>query len=275
MRLIKKMYDPIFVRFLLALFGMNGPLRKHRRDFTPYFQFKIGSYTADYYLYFPRAPYYNVYMIELIRKFSEYYAYGLVQFLDFHYEQFPDKKEFLRFLRYEMTIRLKWKTPKSKSSVYWQTLETCLVWVDEQEALLETQGRPGSAVPAPASSAPASSAPALSAPASSEQEHIDDEFTPSPNGKLTLNNRLHRVKLMQVFILLKDLNGPGKTPLPLFNSFSAVDVATMLQTLPEYQDKKLNTIQKAVTDAYKRLDIGDANTKKLIEALTDFFYNAS
>ena len=263
MRLIKKMYDPIFVRFLLYIFGMNGPLRNHRRDFTPYFQFKIGSYAADYYLYFPRPPYYNVYMIELLRKFSEYYAYGLVQFLDFHYEQFPEKKEFLRFLRYEMTIRLKWKTPKSKPSVYWQTLETCLVWVHEQEALLEIQGRPGSV------------APALPAPASPEQELVDDDLTPSPNGRLTLNNRLHRVKLIQVFILLKDLNGPGKTPLPLFNSFSAVDVATMLQTLPEYQDKKLNTIQKAVTDAYKRLDIGDANTKKLIEALTDFFYNAS
>jgi len=44
-------------------------------DLIPYFQYKIGPYQSDYYLYFAKQPYLQVYKNEIFNKMYEYEGY--------------------------------------------------------------------------------------------------------------------------------------------------------------------------------------------------------
>lgn len=273
MSIFKKLYDQPFIRFLVNIFGLESFIRKPDRDFTAYFQYRIESYKPDYFLYFPRPPYRNVYINELFRKLCSYHGYALTQFLEFHYQQYADKTEFLRFLHYEMAIRLKAKTPKTKPSVYWEMVETCLLWVEEQKVL-----------PDPVLPVPEKVGANGRDPTSAQLQVLIDErisagveprmveLTQSFAGKINLNNHLHLTKVIQVLLLLKELNAPGKKPLPLFKNFSTTDMAAILRQFEELRDKKVNTIQVRIGEANTQLRPDDPKTEKLIKALTDFFY---
>jgi hypothetical protein len=255
MSIFKKLYDQPFIRFLVNIFGLESFIRKPDRDFTAYFQYRIESYKPDHFLYFPRPPYRNVYINELFRKLCSYHGYALTQFLEFHYQQFADKKEFLRFLHYEMAVRLKAKTPKTKPSAYREMVETCLLWVNEQKILVEPELQV-----------------LIDERISAGVEPRMAELTQSFAGKINLNNQLHLTKVIQVLLLLKELNAPGKKPLPLFKNFSTTDMAAILRQFEELRDKKVNTIQVRIGEANTQLRPDDPKTEKLIRALTDFFY---
>ncbi len=294
MSVFKKLYEQPFIRFLVNIFGLESFIRKPYRDFTAYFQYRIERYKPDYFLYFPRSPYRNVYIHELFRKLCSYHGYELTQFLEFHYKPFADKKEFLRFLHYEIAVRLKAKTPKTKPSVYWETLETCLLWVNEQKVLLDpVLPVPGSPVPEPVGdNGVDSQQAAVNAqlptnglpPDDARLQHLIDErisvgveprmaeLTQSFAGKIILNSHHHLTKVIQVLLLLKELNAPGKKPLPLFKNFSTTDMAAVLRQFEELREKKVNTIQAKIGDARDQLRPDDPKTEKLIKALTDFFY---
>lgn len=270
MSIFKKLYDQPFIRFLVNAFGLESFIRKPDRNFIAYFQYKIGSYKPDYFLYFPGPPYNNAYIHELFRKLCSYHGYELTQFLEFHYQQYADKKEFLRFLHYEMAVRLKAKTPKTKPSVYWKTVETCLLWVNEQRVLLDPV-------------LPVAGSPVPELVGNDVGVRIDElisagvesrmvELTQSFAGRITLNSHHHLTKVIQVFLLLKDLNAPGKKPLPLFKNFSTTDMAAILRQFEELRDKKVNTLQVKIGEANNQLRPDDPKTEKLIKALTDFFY---
>ena len=278
MSIFKKLYDRPFIRFLADIFGLEPFIRKQSQNFTAYFQYRIESYKPDYFLYFPRPPYNNVYIHELFRKLCSYHGYEITQFLEFHYQQFADKKEFLRFLHYEMAVRLKAKTPKTKSSAYWEMVETCLLWVNEQRVLLDP------VLPVAGSPVPELVGDNGRDPTSGQLQVLIDErisagveprmveLTQSFAGRITLNNHHHLTKVIQVFLLLKELNAPGKKPLRLFENFSTTDLAAVLRQFEVLRDKKVNTLQVKIRDANDQLHPDDPKTEKLIKALTDFFY---
>src|ERR1700754_1903285 len=283
MSVFKKLYDRPLIRFLVNAFGFESFIRKPDRDFTACFQYKIGTYRPDYFLYFPRSPYKNVYIHELFRKLCSYHGYELTQFLEFHYQQYADKKEFLRFLHYEMAVRLKAKTPKTKPSVYWETLETCLLWVGEKQVLVDEQPGLASERQVLASERQVLGNEQEFLVNESLQALIDErisagvesrmaEVTQSFAGKIILNNHHHLIKVIQVLLLLKQLNAPGKKPLSLFKNFSTTDMAAVLRQFEELRVKKVNTIQIKIGEANDQLRPDDPKTEKLIKALTDFFY---
>ena len=74
---------------MLADFGSRSAYSLSDKNFNPYFQYKTGPYQPDQFLYFLKQP--------------EYAGYGIVQYLEFHYEEYPDKSEFLRFLSSEVS----------------------------------------------------------------------------------------------------------------------------------------------------------------------------
>src|SRR4051794_157401 len=79
---------------------ISVPAARGRKTFTPYFQYKIGVYQPDYFLYFTSTP-------NLVNKLHQYDGYEMIQYLEFHYGAFADKTDFLRFLIYETSHRLK------------------------------------------------------------------------------------------------------------------------------------------------------------------------
>jgi hypothetical protein len=251
---------------MLADFGFRSPHFLRKYEFTPYFQYKIGKYQPDYFLYFPRQPYVQLYKNEIFSKLSEYSGFDVDHYLEFHYSAFDDKKEFLRFVRYETSERIKWLAAR-KPSAYRLCLETALTWANEKEAALP--GIPPVSLPAvPASTSLLS----LEEAFTTTIEPKMTELLQSLSGNIVLNNRHHTNRIIQVFILLKDMKAPGKTHQPLFKAFSATDIVALLRQFDEFKDLKINTIQGKVTAANDELDLNDPKIQNLSKALTGFFY---
>lgn len=91
---------------MLADFGTRSEYSISRNKFIPYFQYNIGTYQSDHYLYFPKKPYALQYKNEIFNKLKEYSSFDITQYLEFHYLPNPDKNNFLRFLLYEASQRL-------------------------------------------------------------------------------------------------------------------------------------------------------------------------
>lgn len=53
----QKLPSNIILRNILASFGERSGYSKEPGGFVPYFQYQIGSYKADLYLYFPKEPF--------------------------------------------------------------------------------------------------------------------------------------------------------------------------------------------------------------------------
>jgi hypothetical protein len=102
----KRLFSNMFFRNMISdLFGRSADQRKPG-GFTPYFQYKIGPYQSDYYLYFPKEPFAIRYKNEIFNKLNEYTGADIANYLEFHYLAYSDKQSFLKFLRYEVYARL-------------------------------------------------------------------------------------------------------------------------------------------------------------------------
>src|SRR5690349_16908868 len=86
----------LFRNILADLIGIS--MSSVKKTFTPYFQYKIGVYQPDYFLYFTSPPNLVRYTNDIYNKLNEYDGYEMVQYLEFHYNGFADKLDFLRFL---------------------------------------------------------------------------------------------------------------------------------------------------------------------------------
>lgn len=53
----QKLFSNMFLRNMLASFGGRSAYTKDPGSFVRYFQYKIGPYQSDQYLYFPEDPY--------------------------------------------------------------------------------------------------------------------------------------------------------------------------------------------------------------------------
>jgi len=118
---------------MLASFGNRSAYSKDPGSFVAYFQYKIGPYQSDQYLYFPKEPYALRYKNEIFNKLHEYTGYDIIRYLEFHYDAYPDTGDFLRFLRYEIAERLRVQ-PKDRALLSGQA------WVIEKlEELKKSQ----------------------------------------------------------------------------------------------------------------------------------------
>src|SRR3954468_24656170 len=105
------------------------PVSAAKNTFIPYFQYKIGAYQRDYYLYFTTLPNSVRYTNDIFNKLYEYDGYEIVQYVEFHYNAFYDKADFIRFLKYEISQRLKLKSAQSLK----RKLDAVSVWLIEKQ----------------------------------------------------------------------------------------------------------------------------------------------
>jgi hypothetical protein len=103
------------VRIFLGAFGerTGSGYSKTPGGFVPYFQYKIGPYKSDLFLYFLKEPFPLRHKNEIFNKINEYTGYDNIRYLEFHYAAYEDKQDFLRFLHYELSERLK-RNPKKR-----------------------------------------------------------------------------------------------------------------------------------------------------------------
>jgi hypothetical protein len=276
MILKERLFSNMFYRNMLTDLGFRSTYSARKND-PPFFQYKIGAYKPDYYLYFPKEPFAIRYTNEIFNKIWEYNGYEVSKYLDFHYYTCTQKNEFLRFLQYEIEGRIRLKLAKALRF----KLNFVFQWIQDKQTELQAgqeNHHSGHAIKYGNSSG-------------EDSQNFDGRFDSLLNifeekmeqiskiyntGNVQLVNSGHIPKLIQLFILLRDLKTPykrGSGQEELFKSFSSTDLACLLQQhFAHFQHKKINTIQKDILAQNSELDINQENIKKLNKALVEYFF---
>jgi hypothetical protein len=303
MGLREKMFSRIFYRSILTDFGQRAPLSFKAKKFVPYFQYKIGPYEAGYVLLFRKEPTLGVYKHEIFNKMYEYSGYDIIRYLDFHLAEFADKNEFLRFLSYEVSERLKLPIParyrlKLQSTQTWLAKKQNIEKTSSQRALrleieneirLALQIKPPETInstPATPNVPPSldlnSAVQTLSDKIASRMDQVmssaEEKFRQLTDsfltGNIELNNHNNLERLVQLYILIQAIKSPDSAAEDkLFKRNSSTDLASILHLhFRAFKDKKFNTVQVKITECSDRLKINDPKAQKLTKALTEFFY---
>jgi len=251
----------MFFRMLFTVFGMR-PVDRKLATLIPYFQYEIGPYSTDYRLHFRRQPSWGLYKNEIFSKLHEFTGYDITRYLNFHYEPYADKTGFLQFMRFETDERIRLLGKRLKDHRI--KLEMVLAWVNEQE---RTLNKPlGDAAPGEVRAGQ---------PDETEMAIVEaklNEVTKSYAGRIVVSDERRLDRIIQLLLLLRDLQSPGKPIWPLFSQFSTTDMAAILRQFEIFRDMKVNTIQKRIMDCNKDLRPAEQKTAQLIRALNDFFY---
>lgn len=250
-----KLTNSLFLRLLFRAFHLIPP-ESAGQPLTPYFQYRIGAYWKDHFLYFPKEPSWLRYKVEAFDKMIAMQGYDIPRFLDFHYAAYSDQEDFLRFLRYEIEGRLAAmkKYPKDTVPAY----AVILKWLDEKQA-----SEPVKTVAAPDTKDHDAMSDLI--------EHNLAEMVRSYAGNIVMRDARQHELLIQLLILVKDLRAPGAKGEALFTDFSSTDLAAILRQIAELRDYKLNTLQKKIADCNQSMR-DDPRAAALHEALTLYFF---
>ncbi len=129
MTLKQRLFSNLFLRNILADFGSRSSQSVPGYKFIPYFEYKISPYQPDQFLYFSKQPLSVQYKNEIFNKLREYDGYDIAQYLQFHYEKYQYQCEFLRFLSYEVSQRIKLKL----ATTHKLKLATVSEWITERQ----------------------------------------------------------------------------------------------------------------------------------------------
>jgi hypothetical protein len=247
----------LFLRTLGRAFHLTAP-DSAKQPLIPYFQYKIGPYQKDHFLYFRRVPSWLRYKYEARSKLNAMRGYDIPRFLDFHYLAYPDKEDFLRFLRYEVAEWVAYiqKHPKAADHEY----EVVLKWLAEKEEMAAAKISVVSAIQGN----------------DGVSEIVQENLTAlhrSFAGKIVINGPQQLERFIKLLIVVKDLRAPGKEVETLFSSCSTTDLAAILRQFTELREFKVNTLQKKIAECNEEMR-RDARIEPLREALTRYFFGS-
>lgn len=272
-------------RNILADLGTRSAYTVEAGGFIPYFQYRIGPYQRDYYLYFPKEPFAVRYHNEVFNKLFEYVGDDIFKYLDFHYGAFNEKSAFILFLDRQLTERLK----KSHNKERRIKLESAADWVAQKKLVLKEQSEvmrediyrdlqlvidsKAAGKTDEAEKRLDNLASKLEQQFSDAIERLENSKGLLPAAKISLNNQNHLDKLVQLFYLIQNLQHPGNRTEQLFSGFNHIDLATILRLhFREFADKKPNTVEKNAKASIDKLRPNDPKVQRLTQAMEEFFY---
>jgi hypothetical protein len=247
MSLKQRLFTNLFLRNMLADFGSRSAYSLSEKNFISYFEYKIGPYQPDQFFVLLKQPLAGQYKNEIFNKLREYTGYDIVQYLEFHYERYPDKSEFLRFLSYEVSQRIKLKLSATQKL----KLGTVSEWItekqDEHRALQQQQLKNDIEQDVRSVLENNSTSPKIDTEATinvlsdklsnrmellmSDTEQRMEALTSSfITGNIELNNHNHQEKLIQLLILISTIQAPKELAKgeQVFKRFSFTDLASLL-----------------------------------------------
>lgn len=251
--------------------------------FTTYFQYKIGPYQPDYCLYFQKEPFSVRYKNDIFNKLYEYSGTDITDFLNFHYSQYHDKQDFLRFLKYEVYDRLNQKLTR----VWKQKLQLAQYWLLEREQELAAVQHSQIQQEIKEDMRAIVNDPEVANPAKADElvNGLSEKLTLLVEklsegyaiGNIRITEQKHLQSLIQFLYIFQNLqksNRNGKGSQRLFSSFSAIDIAAILRLhFADWKEKQQNTIQKEIAAVTKDFDVDSERFKRLDKALQDFFFD--
>lgn len=287
----KRLFSNFTVRTILGAFGerTGSGYSKTPGGFVPYFQYKIGPYESDLFLYFLKEPFSLRYKNEIFNKLNEYSGYDIIRYLEFHYAAYEDKQDFLRFLYYELSERLK-RSPKKRGLI------SAMSWVAEKKEEsqksetkdLRSEIRNGvqDILRSQPTASPQEIDQRIAEFSKKLEEHLGRVMSEAERGvmdltgaftagRVKLNNRNHKEKVIQALILLSQVRAPRETAKgeKLFEKFDNIDVAAILHLhFQGFGDGKFGTVQGWVGDQVEIIKPDHPKVKRLADALEGFFY---
>lgn len=288
MGFIKKLFTNMFLRNMLSDFGVRSSNSMKNDAITPFFQYKIGSYQRDYFLYFPKEPFVVQYTNEIFNKLLEYNGFQIIKYLEFHYSLYIDKYDFIRFLQYEILERLKRKPGKNRllklqSAFDWVMEKTQDAQIAQRQAIqhdieqkvrlaIESKHTNKEESINLTKSLTESITNVLTNIIEKAEKRIDTLVSSYPTGNIQLNNHAHLEKVIQTLILLQTVKAPDKIAKgeQLFKSFSTTDLAFLLNLhFLTFKSMKPNTVQVRIKEYNDRLRLESPKVQKLADALRD------
>jgi hypothetical protein len=267
-----------FLRNVGLIFGEIDNYPNSPGNFTPYFRYEIGTYQDNFTLYFPKLPKPKLYYNYIFLKLWAYNPQDAIKFIEDHYRAYPDKKDFLLFLKRQLQHRAAaFKEGSNRLSI----TTICLDWVnDELNSLKDGQrvvaynqfirqdltlivknelqhfGSPSSANIAPSvenltdriSSGLQVKLDSILENTESKIMALADKYETS---NIQLTNATMKDKLIGLFLCLKDLTGKparkNKTGDSLFSKMDLNDIAQILRLhFAPYKGLKIDSIERRV-----------------------------
>jgi hypothetical protein len=272
--------------------------------FTPYFQYEIGPYQDDFNLYFPKLPNAVLYYNSIFLKLWGYNPQDTVKYIEAHYTAYPDKQDFLLFLKRQLQHRMmQFRQGSNKLSIS----SICLEWVaerlaeqkDEQKIVAYNQfirqdltvlvknelqhvGSPSDVnTPSSVENLTERILSGLQAKLNSILENTESKIMALADkyetGNIQLTNANMKDKLIGLFLCLKDLQGKPARGKKLGDSlFSKMDLNDIAQILrlhfAPYKGLKVDSIERRVYEVNTKFKSADSAYQELLKALQKYFF---
>lgn len=278
MALKERLFSHIILRNILADLGFRSAYSSEPGAFIPYFQYHIGPYKRDYHLYFPKEPFARRYKNEIFNKLFEYDRPDAKRYLAFHYDAYPDKGDFLRFLQDQITERLDRRPSKTQAL----KLQAALDWAMEKAAEYQTEQEKElrqnlrDIIDHQATASPEETDRQINALLEKLTPTVEKLISGYQTGNIRVTNQKYLQSIIQFFYVLQNVqhfDRNGKVKDRLFTSFTATDLAVLLRiSLADFKEKQLNTIQKEIAKANETIKTDSDKFKRLDKALQEFFF---
>jgi hypothetical protein len=126
--------SPRLKNFMLW-FGVNN-YSNTIDQFTPYFHYTIGKPKEDYGLYFHKQPSSWQYHANIFLRLGAYRPHEAIKYLEYHYDLYPDKKDFLLFVQRNLQFRI--SNTRTDRDLPWLIISRqSLKWTEEKLLELE------------------------------------------------------------------------------------------------------------------------------------------
>jgi len=296
--------NKMLLRNIGLIYGEINNYSKQPGHFTPYFQFEVGPYRDDFILYFPKLPNAILYYNSIFLKLWAYKPQDSVKYIESHYNLYPDKNDFLLFLKRELqhrtaqlrkgsnkesisSIGLDWVNEKiarqkdeQKIATYNQFIRqdfTVIVKNELQQVL------PPNTSPAqmPLDQLTDAIARNLEAKASAILDNTETKIMELADkyeiGEIQLTNQERAEKLIALFLCLKNLTGKpnrrNKTGEYLFSAMDLNDIANILRLhfIP-WKGQKLDSVAKRIYAVNATYKTDDPDLRELSKALQKYFF---
>jgi hypothetical protein len=294
-----------FLRNVGLIAGELDNYSNSRGHFTPYFRYEIGPYQDNFILYFRKLPKPKLYYNFIFLKLWAYNAQDAVKYIEEHYDAYPDKKEFLLFLKRQLQYHAAAFKPGSNRLTI---SNICLDWVTEELNNFKEQQKitaynqfirndltvivknelQNISVPAQATDAPSIEKLTdriisdLQGKIDSILDHTEQKIMALTDkydtSNIQLTNANLKDKLIGLFLCLKDLtakpfrkNKPGDS---LFTKMDLNDIAQILRLhFAPYTGLKIDSIERRVYEVNTKFKPDNPAYQELAKALQKFFFS--
>jgi len=276
-----------------------------RGNFTPYFRYEAGSYRDDFILYFPKLPNPRQYYNYIFLKLWAYNPQDAIKYIEDHYAAYPDKKDFLLFMKRQLqyrsartkkgsnllsiaTISLEWVNDEmnyfkdqQKVTTYNQFIRQDLTFIVKNE-LQHIQSPADNSTDQSVDHITERISSGLQAKLDSILENTESKIMALADkyetGNIQMTNANMKDKLIGLLLCLKDLTGKparkNKSADSLFSKMDLNDIAQILRLhFAPYKGLKIDSIERRVYEVNTKFKSDNPAYQDLAKALQKYFFS--